>query len=87
MLANVKAGDHIVSVSKPYTWVQRMFDVILPRFGVTTTYVDGRKTENYIEATKSNTTFYYLESPNSWDFALQDIEAVAAYAKEKASLP
>jgi len=83
VLANVKTGDHIVSVSKPYTWVQRMFDVILPRFGITTTYVDGRKTENYMEATKPNTTFYYLESPNSWDFALQDIEAVAAYAKQK----
>src|SRR3977135_1176387 len=34
VLANLKAGDHIVSVNKPYTWAQRMFDVILPRFGV-----------------------------------------------------
>ena len=40
VLANVKAGDHIVSVDKPYTWAQRMFDVILPRFGVNTTYID-----------------------------------------------
>lgn len=82
VLANVKAGDHIVSVSKPYSWVQRMFDVILPRFGVTTTYVDGRDANNYFNATKPNTTFYYLESPNSWDFALQDITAIAAYAKQ-----
>jgi cystathionine beta-lyase/cystathionine gamma-synthase len=82
VLANVKAGDHIVSVSKPYTWVQRLFDVILPRFAVTTTYVDGRDATNYFNATKSNTTFYYLESPNSWDFAMQDIPAIAAYAKQ-----
>src|SRR5258707_13235281 len=47
VLANVKAGDHIVSVVRPYTWVQRMFDVILPRFGVTTTYVDGTVADNY----------------------------------------
>ena len=52
VLANVKAGDHIVSVSKPYTWVQRLFDVILPRFGVSTTYVDGRDANNYFNATK-----------------------------------
>jgi cystathionine beta-lyase/cystathionine gamma-synthase len=83
VFANVKAGDHIVSVAKPYTWAQKTFDVILPRFGVTTTYVDGRKAENYFEATKPNTTFYYLESPNSWDFALQDIKAIAAFAKPK----
>src|SRR5215203_2757985 len=58
VLANVKAGDHIVSVAKPYTWAQRMFDVVLPRFGISTTYVDGRKSENYFEATKPNTTLY-----------------------------
>jgi cystathionine beta-lyase/cystathionine gamma-synthase len=83
VLANVKAGDHIVSVTKPYTWVQRMLDVILPRFGVSTTYVDGTVADNYFNATKSNTTLYYLESPNSWDFALQDISAIAAFAKSK----
>lgn len=83
VLANVKSGDHIVSVAKPYTWAQKMFDNILPRFGITTTYVDGRTTANYFEATKPNTTFYYLESPNSWDFALQDIRAIAAFARSK----
>ena len=83
VLANVKAGDHIVSVNAPYTWAQRMFDVILPRFEVTTTYIDGTKIENWEAATKPNTTLYYLESPNSWDFALQDIKAVAQLAKSK----
>ncbi|MEP6700643.1 MAG: PLP-dependent transferase, partial [Bacteroidota bacterium] len=33
--------------------------------------------------TQPNTTFYYLESPNSWDFALQPIEEVALLAKSK----
>jgi len=41
VLPFVKSGDHIVSVKAPYTWAQRLFDVILPRFGVTTTYIDG----------------------------------------------
>ena len=83
VLANVKAGDHIVSVRLPYTWAYRMFDVVLPRFGVTTTYIDGTKTENWEQATQVNTTFYYMESPNSWFFALQDIRAVVKLAKEK----
>jgi len=83
VLANVKSGDHIVSVRNPYTWAQKMFDVILPRFGVTTTYVDGRETENFEQALQSNTSFIYLESPNSWDYALQDLKAVAELAKSK----
>lgn len=83
VLANVRSGDHIVSVKAPYTWAQRMFDVILPRFGITTTYIDGTKTSNWEQATKNNTTLYYLESPNSWDFALQPIKEVAALARSK----
>jgi cystathionine beta-lyase/cystathionine gamma-synthase len=83
IFANIKSGDHIVSVKAPYTWAQKMFDTILPRFGVSTTYIDGTKIENWEQATKSNTQFYYLESPNSWDFALQDIKAVCALAKKK----
>jgi len=83
VLTNVKAGDHIVSVKAPYTWAQKMFDVILPRFGVTTTYIDGTKIENWERATQNNTALYYLESPNSWDFVLQDLRAVAALAKKR----
>jgi cystathionine beta-lyase/cystathionine gamma-synthase len=83
ILANVKAGDHIVSVRSPYTWAQRMFDVVLPRFDVTTTYIDGTKIDNWTQSTKTNTTLYYLESPNSWTFALQDIRAVVSLAKSK----
>ena len=81
VLANVKSGDHIVSVDKPYTWAQKMFNDILPRFGVTTTYIDGREIENFERAILPNTTVIYLESPNSWDYALQDLKAVAELAK------
>jgi len=83
VLANVKSGDHIVSVRHPYTWAKKMFNEILPRFNVSTTYVDGRDIKNFEVATKENTTLYYLESPNSWMFELQDLKAVAALAKEK----
>lgn len=82
VLANIKSGDHIVSVKNPYTWAQRMFEVILPRFNVTVTYVDGRSTENFALAIQSNTTVIYLESPNSWFFELQDLSAIALLAKQ-----
>ena len=82
VLANVKSGDHIVSVSDPYTWVQRMFDVILPRFGITTTYISGKTIEEWEQAIRPNTTFIYLESPNSWTYALQPLAEVAGLAKK-----
>ncbi|MBN8855568.1 MAG: cystathionine beta-lyase [Sphingobacteriales bacterium 50-39] len=81
VLANVRAGDHIVSVERPYTWAARMFDVILPRFGVSTTYIDGTRIEHFERAILPNTRVIYLESPNSWEFKLQDLRAVAELAR------
>jgi len=83
VLANVKSGDHIVSVAHPYTWAKKMFDEVLPRFNISTAYIDGTQIENFIEATKNNTAVYYLETPNSWSYALQDLNAVATLAKQK----
>jgi cystathionine beta-lyase/cystathionine gamma-synthase len=80
VFANIRAGDHIVSVNKPYTWAWKMFDNILPRFGITTTYVDGTRTENFANAIQPNTRVIYLESPNSLSYELQDLKAVAALA-------
>lgn len=81
VLANVKAGDHIVCVDKPYTWTQKLCNDILPRFNITTTYIDGTAIENFERAILPNTTLIYLESPNSWDYKLQDLKAVAELAK------
>jgi cystathionine beta-lyase/cystathionine gamma-synthase len=83
VLANVKSGDHIVSVKKPYTWAQKMFNHILPRFGVTTTYIDGTDIGNFERAILPSTKVIYLESPNSWDYAIQDLKAVAELAKSE----
>jgi len=83
VLANVGAGDHIVSVANPYSWAWRMFDNMLPRFNVETTYVDGTKTENFKKALRPETRIIYLESPNSNTFEIQDLEAVAKLAKER----
>ena len=81
VLANVRSGDHIVSIKDPYTWAQKMFNDILPRFNVSVTYIDGTKIENFERAILPNTTLIYLESPNSWSYALQDLSAVAELAK------
>ncbi len=83
VMSFVKAGDHVVCVHKPYSWTKKLLSELLVRFGVETTYVDGTDAENYRRACKPNTTFFITESPNSLTFELQDLEAVAAIAKER----
>ncbi|RNI29485.1 aminotransferase class I/II-fold pyridoxal phosphate-dependent enzyme [Rufibacter immobilis] len=83
VLSQVKAGDHVVCVRKPYAWTSKLMRDFLPRFGVEVSMVDGTRAENYAQATKENTVLYYLESPNSFTFEVQDIEAVAALAQKR----
>jgi cystathionine beta-lyase/cystathionine gamma-synthase len=83
VFANVKSGDHIISVYKPYSWAQKLFNEMLPRFNIATTYVDGRDIKNFRNAIQPNTKIIYLETPNSWSFYLQDLKEVAKLARQK----
>jgi len=83
VMSQVNAGDHIVSVKQPYSWANHLMAKILPRFGVETTFIDGTKIENFDNACTDKTKLIYLESPNSWTFELQDLAAVADFAKKK----
>jgi cystathionine beta-lyase/cystathionine gamma-synthase len=82
VLANVKSGDHIVSVQGVYTWARKMFEEILPRFNVTHSYIDGTDIDNFRNAIQPNTTIFYLETPNSWTYELQDLKAVSTLAQQ-----
>jgi cystathionine beta-lyase/cystathionine gamma-synthase len=83
VLANVKSGDHILSVHHPYSWASHLFDKILPRFGITVTYADGSNTEKFLSHVQSNTSFIYVESPNSWWLDIQDLTAIASFARQR----
>jgi cystathionine beta-lyase/cystathionine gamma-synthase len=83
VMANVKSGDHILSVHHPYSWTVHLFDQILSRFGVTVTYADGSDTDSFLAAAQENTRLIYLESPNSWWLDIQNLRQVAAFARAR----
>ncbi len=83
ILSLLKQGDHIVSVRNVYSWTTKLFTELLPKFGIECTFVDGTDAENFFKATKPNTKLFYLESPNTFTFELQDIKSICAYAKKK----
>jgi cystathionine beta-lyase/cystathionine gamma-synthase len=83
IIALLKSGDHVVSVAKPYSWTIKLFEKLLPKFGINTTFVDGTDTTNFEKAITGNTKLIYLESPNTFTYELQDIPAVVTLAKKK----
>ena len=81
VIGNLKAGDHVICVQKPYSWTYKLLNTMLIRFGIETTFIDGTEISNFEHALKSNTRMVFIESPNSMTFELQDIAAVAEFAK------
>jgi cystathionine beta-lyase/cystathionine gamma-synthase len=79
----LQQGDHVVSVAKPYSWTIKLFERLLPKFGIQTTFVDGTNIENFSQALQHNTKLIYLESPNTFTYELQDLAAVSSLAKSK----
>lgn len=82
IISFVGSGDHIVSVKNNYSWTNILMSRFLPRFGVETTFVDGKVTGNFRKAIKENTKLIYLESPSSITFEIQDIREVVQIARE-----
>lgn len=84
IMSCVKTGDHVVCVNNPYSWTNTLLNTnILPKFGVNVSMIDGSSLEEIKAATRPETTVIYLESPNSWTFELQDLEAVSRFARAK----
>lgn len=81
IISCVEAGDHIISVEKPYSWTNSLLSKWLTRFDVETTFVDATKVENIEAVIRPNTKLLLLESPNSLSFELQDLKACADLAK------
>ena len=82
VVSQVSAGDHIICVKDPYSWANHLMSKILTRFDVQTTFIDGTKIENFENACTERTRLIYLESPNTWTFELQDLEAISSFAKQ-----
>ncbi len=82
VMSQVKAGDHVICVNKPYSWTYKLLSNLLTRFGVEVSYVDATSVDEMRGAIKTNTTLLYLESPNSLTFEISDLRACAALAKE-----
>ena len=83
LLSLLQTGDHIIAVENPYSWTIKLFKEFLPKFGITTTFIDGTDFNNFENAVKPQTRLIYLESPNTFSYELQDIKRVAAFAKSR----
>ncbi len=82
LLTLLRSGDHIVASSSLYGGTYNLLNVTLPRFGITTTFVDPSDPENFQKAAKENTRVFFIESLGNPKLDVLDIKAISTYAKE-----
>lgn len=83
MLAILEPGDHVVAPASLYATTGALFDELLPKLGITVSYVDATRVENYAEAATAKTRLFYLESPANPTLKLVDIAGAVAIAKAR----
>lgn len=82
ILTFLKAGDHIVSSNSLYGGSYNMLKSMLPRFGITTTFVDPNDVSNFDAAVQENTRLIFAESLGNPKLDVLDLKAISAVAKK-----
>src|SRR5947209_9952945 len=80
ILSLLSAGDHIVSCDDLYGGSYRIFERVMRRYNVETTYVAAGNIAAYEQAIRPNTRMIWLETPTNPLLRLVDIQAVAEIA-------
>ncbi|MDP3036327.1 MAG: aminotransferase class I/II-fold pyridoxal phosphate-dependent enzyme, partial [Rhodocyclaceae bacterium] len=86
LMALLKAGDHIVAARGIFGASQQMFGNIMPRFGVTTTFVTGSAPASFQAALQPNTKLVFVETPSNPLTEVFDIAALATIAHAAGAL-
>jgi O-succinylhomoserine sulfhydrylase len=82
LMAQLKAGDHVVAARAMFGACLYVIEDMLPRFGVPATLVDGADLSQWRAAMGPQTKLLFLESPTNPCLEVYDIAAIAAIAHE-----
>ncbi len=78
----LRSGDHIVSCRSVFGSTHQLLTQLLPRWGITSPYVDALKPEEWEAAIRPETKMIFLETPSNPGLELVDLEWLGKF-KEK----
>ena len=83
ILAPLKAGDHVVAAKAMFGSCRYVVEDLLPRYGISSTLVDGLDLDQWRKAMRPNTKSCFLESPTNPTLDVLDIGAIAEIAHRR----
>jgi O-succinylhomoserine sulfhydrylase len=82
LMGQVRAGDHVVASKALFGSCLYVVEDHLPRYGVTSTLVNGTDLDEWRAAMRPNTKTCFLESPTNPALDVLDIKAIAEIAHQ-----
>ncbi|GLX79884.1 methionine gamma-lyase [Thalassotalea insulae] len=82
LLANLAAGDHVISSKAIYGCSFALISHMLTKFGIEVSFVDMSEPENITKAIKENTKVVFLESPINPNLEVLDLEKILAITQQ-----
>jgi O-succinylhomoserine sulfhydrylase len=80
LMGQLRAGDHVVAAKALFGSCRYVVEDHLPRYGITSTLVEGTDLAQWRNAVRPNTKTFFLESPTNPTLEVIDIAEVAKIA-------
>ncbi|MCB9361742.1 MAG: O-succinylhomoserine sulfhydrylase [Flavobacteriales bacterium] len=80
--ALLKQGDHVLACRSIFGSSHTILTKILPKWGITFTYVDINDTENWGAAVQENTKLVFIETPTNPGVDIIDLAWLGTFAKQ-----
>lgn len=81
--ALLQQNDHIVASRSVFGSTHKVLTELLPKWGITTTYVDVNDYEGYEQAIGATTKMVYVETPSNPGLDIIDLERLSAICRQK----
>lgn len=86
IMSLMQTGEHIIVSRSVFGATIQLFNTILQRFGVETTFVEPTQMENWKAAMRPNTRLLFVETPSNPLTEIVDIRALSDVAHEAGAL-
>src|SRR6187551_1222890 len=83
LLCQLSQGDHVVAGRAAFGSCRWLVDQLLPRFGISSTTIDARDNQAWVDAVRPNTKVFFFETPANPTMDIVDLAFVCGVARER----
>ncbi|MEP6832936.1 MAG: O-succinylhomoserine sulfhydrylase [Gemmatimonas sp.] len=83
LASRLSSGDHVLASRALFGSTHQLLTRVLPRWGITFTYVDGNDADTWKHALRAETKMLFVESPSNPGLELLDLRMLGDIARDR----